>query len=74
MNDASPAADPSQLSASALARAIAAKTLSPVDVVDALLARIERLEPRLQAYVEVYGASARLANTTANMGGATTSA
>jgi aspartyl-tRNA(Asn)/glutamyl-tRNA(Gln) amidotransferase subunit A len=62
MNDVSlTAADPSLLSASALAQAIAAKKLSPVDVVDALLGRIERLEPKLHAYVEVYGASARLA-------------
>src|SRR5579883_39064 len=62
MNDASlTAADPSLLSASALAEAIAVQKLSPVDVVDALLGRIERLEPKLQAYVEVYSANARLA-------------
>ena len=62
MPDASPiATDPSQLSASALAQAIAAQKLSPVDLVDALLSRIERLQPKLQAYVEVYGARARLA-------------
>ncbi|WP_024515701.1 amidase [Bradyrhizobium sp. Tv2a-2] len=62
MNDVSRAGtDPSLLSASDLAQDIAAKRLSPVDVVDTLLARIERLEPKLHAYVEVYGASARLA-------------
>jgi aspartyl-tRNA(Asn)/glutamyl-tRNA(Gln) amidotransferase subunit A len=62
MNDVSLAAtDLTQLPASQLAQDIAAKKLSPVDVVDALLARIERLEPKLHAYVEVYGASARLA-------------
>ena len=62
MADAIPAStDPCQLSASALAQAIAAQKLSPVDVVDALLARIDRLQPKLQAYVEVYGATARLA-------------
>jgi aspartyl-tRNA(Asn)/glutamyl-tRNA(Gln) amidotransferase subunit A len=62
MNDVSRAGtDPSLLPASHLALDIAAKRLSPVDVVDALLARIERLEPKLHAYVEVYGASARLA-------------
>jgi aspartyl-tRNA(Asn)/glutamyl-tRNA(Gln) amidotransferase subunit A len=62
MNDATLAStDPSLLSASALAQAVAAKKLSPVDVVDALLGRIQRLEPKLHAYVEVYGANARLA-------------
>jgi aspartyl-tRNA(Asn)/glutamyl-tRNA(Gln) amidotransferase subunit A len=62
MNDFSRAGtDPSLLPASELAQDIAAKKLSPVDVVDALLARVERLEPKLHAYVEVYAASARLA-------------
>ena len=62
MTDAIPAStDPALLSASTLAQAIASKQLSPVDVVDELLARIERLEPKLHAYVEVYGATARLA-------------
>src|ERR1700738_4480190 len=53
--------DPSPLPASVLAQEIAAKRLSPVDVVDALLARIEALEPKLHAFVDVYGPSARLA-------------
>src|SRR3982074_3320622 len=53
--------DPSLLPASVLAQEIAAKRLSPVDVVDALLARIEALEPKLHAFVDVYGPSARLA-------------
>jgi aspartyl-tRNA(Asn)/glutamyl-tRNA(Gln) amidotransferase subunit A len=53
--------DPCLLGAAELSRAIAAKRLSPVAVVDALLARIERLEPKLHAFVDLYGASARLA-------------
>ncbi|HET7880275.1 MAG TPA: amidase [Acetobacteraceae bacterium] len=40
---------------------IAARRLSPVDLVDEYLARIERLEPRLQAFVSVNAANARLA-------------
>src|ERR1700694_2739615 len=55
------ATDPSLLPASVLAQEIAAKRLSPVDVVNALLARIEALEPKLHAFVDVYGPSARLA-------------
>lgn len=62
MNDASPAAtDPSLLPASVLAQEIAAGRLSPVDAVDALLTRIEMLEPRLHAFVDVYRTGARLA-------------
>src|SRR5260221_3226002 len=53
--------DPCLLGAVDLARAIAAKRLSPVEVMDALLARIERLEPKLHAFVDVYCASARTA-------------
>ena len=53
--------DPSLLPASTLAREIAAKRLSPVEIVDALLARIEALEPKLHAFVEVYASDARLA-------------
>ncbi|HEX4171662.1 MAG TPA: amidase [Acetobacteraceae bacterium] len=44
-----------------LAVEIAARRLSPVDLVDEYLARIERLEPRLQAFVSVNAARARLA-------------
>ncbi len=54
-------ADPCLLSAAALSRAIAGRQLSPVDAVDAFLARIGKIEPKLRAFVEVYGASARLA-------------
>src|SRR3984893_11129795 len=44
-----------------LAAEIAARRLSPVDLVDEYLARIERLEPKLQAFVSVNAARARLA-------------
>ncbi len=53
--------DPALMGAAALSHAIAARKLSPVDVVDALLARIDRFEPKLQAFVDVYRADARLA-------------
>jgi aspartyl-tRNA(Asn)/glutamyl-tRNA(Gln) amidotransferase subunit A len=45
----------------AAASEISAGRLSPVDLVDDCLARIERLEPKLHAFVEVYAADARLA-------------
>ena len=44
-----------------LAAEIAARRLSPVDLVDECIARIERLEPRLHAFVSVNAANARLA-------------
>jgi aspartyl-tRNA(Asn)/glutamyl-tRNA(Gln) amidotransferase subunit A len=44
-----------------LSAAFARRTLSPVDVVDVLLARIERMNPSLHAFVDVYAADARLA-------------
>jgi aspartyl-tRNA(Asn)/glutamyl-tRNA(Gln) amidotransferase subunit A len=44
-----------------LAAEIAARRLSPVDLVDEYLARIERLEPRLHAFVSVNAGHARLA-------------
>jgi aspartyl-tRNA(Asn)/glutamyl-tRNA(Gln) amidotransferase subunit A len=44
-----------------LAADIAARRLSPVDLVDECLRRIERLEPRLHAFVSVNAANARLA-------------
>ncbi len=53
--------DLTQLSAHKLAAEIAAKRLSPVDVVDAYLERIAAKEPKLQAFVEVYADDARLA-------------
>jgi aspartyl-tRNA(Asn)/glutamyl-tRNA(Gln) amidotransferase subunit A len=45
----------------ALVEDIAARRLSPVDLVDECLARIERLDPRLHAFVTVNAANARLA-------------
>ena len=44
-----------------LGKAIRAKQVSPVEVVDAVLARIERLNPTLNAYCTVTAAAARAA-------------
>jgi aspartyl-tRNA(Asn)/glutamyl-tRNA(Gln) amidotransferase subunit A len=44
-----------------LAAEIATRRLSPVDLVDEYLARIERLEPRLHAFVSINAGHARLA-------------
>lgn len=44
-----------------LAADIAALRLSPVDLINDYLSRIERLEPKLHAFVTVNGANARLA-------------
>jgi aspartyl-tRNA(Asn)/glutamyl-tRNA(Gln) amidotransferase subunit A len=49
------------LSAHVLSSEIAARRVSPVDLVDALLERIHAGEPKLHAFVEVYAAEARLA-------------
>ncbi|MXP64289.1 amidase [Roseomonas sp. M0104] len=49
------------LPAHALSAEIASRRLSPVDVVDALLDRIRSLDPKLNAFVEVYAGDARLA-------------
>jgi aspartyl-tRNA(Asn)/glutamyl-tRNA(Gln) amidotransferase subunit A len=62
MSDAPrPTTDPAFLPAHALAREIAARRLSPVEIVDALFERIDRFEPKLQAFVAVYADDARLA-------------
>src|ERR1700682_1694799 len=53
--------DPCLAPAHVLSREIAARRLSPVDLMDALLARIAAHDPKLHAYVEVYAAEARLA-------------
>jgi aspartyl-tRNA(Asn)/glutamyl-tRNA(Gln) amidotransferase subunit A len=53
--------DPALSGAKALSEAIGVGKLSPVDLVDALLARIEAHDRKLHAYVEVYGDEARLA-------------
>src|ERR1700681_2738262 len=44
-----------------LSREIAARRLSPVDLTDALLARIAAHNPKLHAFIEVYAPEARLA-------------
>ena len=51
-------ADLHWLTASAVSRAYAARTLSPVEVVQALLERIERVDPGLNAFIRVDGAAA----------------
>ncbi len=55
------APSPAGLPVHAIAREIAARRLSPVDLVEDCFARIERLEPKLHAFTEVYAADARLA-------------
>jgi aspartyl-tRNA(Asn)/glutamyl-tRNA(Gln) amidotransferase subunit A len=52
---------PTFLPVHTLAADIAARRLSPVDLIDEYLTRIERLEPKLQAFVSVNAANARLA-------------
>ena len=52
--------------ANAAADALAAGEQTSERLVDALLARIERLEPRLGAFVEVYADDARAAATAAD--------
>ena len=59
--DAATSSDLTSLSAQALSQQISARRLSPVDVVDAYLTRIEAKDPKLQAFIEVYGDDARLA-------------
>jgi aspartyl-tRNA(Asn)/glutamyl-tRNA(Gln) amidotransferase subunit A len=54
-------ADPALLSAKVLSERIGAGKLSPVEIVDALLARIAAHDDTLHAYVEVYRDDARLA-------------
>ncbi len=53
--------DPALLSVAQLSQEIGAGRLSPVAVVDALLARIRAQDGKLHAYVEVYADEARLA-------------
>jgi aspartyl-tRNA(Asn)/glutamyl-tRNA(Gln) amidotransferase subunit A len=53
--------DPSYLPAHRLAAEIAARRLSPVDVVEAMLARIAAHDPKLHAFIDVYADDARLA-------------
>lgn len=56
-----PPIDPVWATAAELSRAFAARALSPVEALDALLARIHKRDPKLHAYVTVYEAEARLA-------------
>ncbi len=56
-----PSLDPAFATVSELSAAFQRRALSPVDVVDTLLARIDKLNPRLHAYIDVYGPDARLA-------------
>ena len=58
--------DPVWSGVAELSRAFQARTLSPVDVVDALLARIEKRDPVLHSYIAVYAADARLAGVRDN--------
>src|SRR6266545_8080673 len=53
--------DPSYLPAHRLAAEIAARRLSPVTVVEALLARIATYDAKLHAFIDVYADDARLA-------------
>lgn len=54
-------ADPTLLPVHQLSQEIMAGRLSPIDLTEAYLARIESKEPKLQSFVEVYAAEARLA-------------
>src|SRR3954453_21184847 len=53
--------DPCFLPARVLAAGIAARRLSPVDVVEAMLARIAAHDPKLHAFIDIYAEDARLA-------------
>ena len=53
--------DLTHLQAHVLAAEIAARRLSPVDVIDATIAKIKAKEPQLHAFIETYFEDARLA-------------
>jgi aspartyl-tRNA(Asn)/glutamyl-tRNA(Gln) amidotransferase subunit A len=53
--------DPCLATAHELSREISAGRLSPVDVIDALLARIAKLDPKLHAFIDLYDKDARAA-------------
>src|SRR6516162_4886097 len=57
----SPNTDPALLPAHFMSAEIAARRLSPVDIVDAMLKRIESADGKLHAFVEGYEKEARLA-------------
>src|SRR5262252_7023934 len=50
-----------KMTGGALSEGLAARRFSPVDVVEASLAKIAALEPKLQAFVQVHAAQAKLA-------------
>src|SRR5256714_15479158 len=52
--------DPVWAGVAELSRAFETRALSPVDVVDALLARIRRRVPALHAYIAIYDSDAGL--------------
>ena len=58
--------DPCMKSATELSALIAARQLSSTEVVDAFLARIAKLEPQLNSYVNVHGEAARAAASQAD--------
>ncbi|MEM1287603.1 MAG: amidase [Pseudomonadota bacterium] len=60
--------DPANLTASEAARAIAAGTLSPAELLDAGLARAAKFEPQVQAFAHLDPAQARDALTTLRPG------
>ncbi|MGC8477735.1 MAG: amidase, partial [Acetobacteraceae bacterium] len=53
--------EPHWLSAAEAARAFAARRLSPVELIDALLARIDALQPKLHAFIRLDAEAARAA-------------
>jgi aspartyl-tRNA(Asn)/glutamyl-tRNA(Gln) amidotransferase subunit A len=53
--------EPTDLPVHAIAAAIKTRKLSPVELTDALLARIERLDGKLHAFIALYAKEARLA-------------
>ena len=53
--------DPVWATVAELSQVFGARTLSPVDAVDALLRRIERRDPELHAFIAVYADEARMA-------------
>src|SRR5260221_2322334 len=53
--------EPTELPVHALSAAIQARRLSPVELTDALLTRIERLDGKLHAFIALYAKEARLA-------------
>ena len=57
----SPVTDPALLPAHIMSAEIAARRISPVEIIDAALGRIEAADGTLHAFVEVYDKEARLA-------------